>query len=489
MHLFFPVWLAVATVLAPLARGAERNVWPFWVGQKAPDGQVEAWQAAGPLLFSKPGAAPGARVSGFRPFYLQHEQGPARRAALFYPFFTWEEQPGFSSFSFFHLINARRQVGTDGSTTRGFDVWPFYFSKETGDPDGSHRALFPVAGTLKHRLGSDRLTWALFPLYIKSTQGGRSITQTPWPIIRRIEGEGHEGFEFWPLYGARGREGDYRRRFWLWPLFYNVETNLSAPQPDGKIGALPFYTRETSPGYRSETWLWPLFGHTHRTEPSKYDERRYLWPLLVQGRGEHKHVNRWAPLYTHSTIKGYDKTWLLWPLWRTVNWEAGGVAQKQDQLLYFLWWSLEQRSLANPAAAPAFKRHLWPLLSTWDNGAGRRQLQVLSPLEIFFPRNDTVRKLYTPLFALWRYDERSPDEKHWSLLWHAVTWHRTPESREFHLGPLFSYRRGEETARVALGRGLIGLSRPPGARLWRPFVFDFSRPVNTKEVARASPTP
>ncbi len=489
MHLRFPVWLAVATVLATLSRGAEHNLWPFWVGREAPAGPIEAWQAAGPLFFSKPGAEPGARVSGFRPFYLQQHQGEAHRAALFYPFFTWERQPGFTSFSFFQLLNQREQLESDGSTTRGFDVWPFYFSKQTGEPDESYRALFPIGGTIRHRLGSDRLTWALFPLYIKSVKSGRTITQTPWPFVRRIEGDGHKGLEVWPLYGARGREGDYRRRFWLWPLFYDVQTNLSAPQPDEKFGALPFYTRETGPGYRSETYLWPFFGYTHRTDPSAYDEKRFLWPLLVQGRGENRHVNRWAPFYTRSNTKGYDKTWLLWPLWRTANWEADGVAQEQEQLLFFLWWSLEQRSLTNPDAAPASKRHLWPLLSTWDNGAGRRQMQLLSPLEVFFPRNDTVRQLYTPLFALWRYDARGLDEKHWSLLWHAVTWHRTAESREFHLGPLFSYRRGEERTRVALGRGLLGLRRTTPGGGWRPFVFDFSRPVDTKQVARATVSP
>ena len=34
----------------------------------------------------------------------------------------------------------------------GVDVWPFYFSKETGDPATTYHALLPVAGTIKQQM-------------------------------------------------------------------------------------------------------------------------------------------------------------------------------------------------------------------------------------------------------------------------------------------------------------------------------------------------
>ena len=40
--------------------------------------------------------------------------------------------------------------------------------------------------------------------------------------------------------------------------------------------------------------------------------------------------------------------------------------------------------------------------------------------KIFFQNNLPVRELYTPLFAIYRYDQRSPAETHWSLLWNAA---------------------------------------------------------------------
>jgi len=484
-----PVWLVAAAALAPWARAAERNLWPFWVESATETGAVSAWQAVGPLFFSQPGPQPGSRVSGFRPFFLQTTREDGTTASALYPFFTWQRHPDLSTFSFFQLVNRRTAIATDGSSTQGFDIWPFLFSRETGDPETSYLALFPVAGTIKQRLGYDRFSWVAFPLYARSHQGAQQVTYAPWPFIRSIAGDGYSGFELWPLYGRREHAGDFRREFWLWPLAYRQVSGLASPVPETKVGVLPFFTRETGPGYASATYLWPLFGATHRTEPSRYDETRYLWPFLVQGRGEHKQVNRWAPLFSHSVVKGYDKTWFLWPLWRSAHWEDDGIAQRQDQLLFFLWWSLEQRSLTSPEAPPASKRHLWPLVSTWDNGAGRRQVQVLSPLEVFFPRNDTIRQLYTPLFALWRYDERGPDERHWSLLWRAVTSHRTPAGREFHLGPLFSWQRRADGTRIALGRGLLGLARPAEGRGWRLFALDFDRPRESPLLARAPATP
>ncbi len=469
--------LCAALLASAILQAEEQNGWPLVVRQSPPNAPGESVQYLGPLIFSQRAAG---EAQGVRPLYLQARMEDKEITTFLYPFFTWKKQPGYREFSFFQLINNRRYDGEPGRPgEHGFDVWPFYFSKETGDPATSYHALLPIAGTIKNRFGKDELSWYAFPLYLHSEKSGLEVTTAPWPLLRFISGAGHHGFEFWPLFGHRGREGDYDRQFYLWPFFYKSARNLSEPEPTVNIGALPFYTRDTAPGYISETYGWPFFGYTHRTLPYRYDEQRYFWPFLVQARGDQRRINRWAPFYTHSTIKGYDKTWLAWPLYRHAEWQDGGIAQEKNQLLYFLYWSQTQRSLTNPAAAPARKTHLWPLFSSWNNGAGRRQLQVLSPFEVFFPSNDVVRQLYTPLFALYRYDRQDALTTRHSLLWNAVTWRRSATTKEFHLGPLFSVQTGAEQKRIALGNGVLGWQRRPGQRLGRFFLFDFQRkPVN-----------
>jgi hypothetical protein len=477
-------------VLALPARGAEHNVWPFRVSEVDPvTGQANPQQFFGPILEQKT-TADGRQIQALRPLFLHTAQDGKDTTYLLYPFFTWRNAPGYSSFSFFDLVNDRQQEAVGSSSAvHGFDVWPFYFSRQTGDPATSYSALFPVAGTIKQRFGDDRLTWAAFPLYLQTEKAGRQITYAPWPIVRVISGAGHHGFELWPLFGERQRAGDYHSRFWIWPLFYWNESHLSAAQPDVEIGVLPFYSRESGPGYRNVNYLWPFFGAMHRTEPVRYDEVRYLWPFLVQGRGEDRYVNRWGPVYTHSVIKGYDKTWLLWPLFRHAEWRDDGLDQTQNRVLWNVYWSLVQRDPRRPEAAPAFKKHLWPLYSSWDNGAGRRQFQLFSPFEVFFPDNEPVRQLYSPLFAIYRTEQRGPGDRRGTFLWGLLSWHNTATDKEFHLGPLFSeHFTSTPEARVAIGNGLLSWRRDAATGRWRFLLFDFNSRSDTKgRPAHASP--
>lgn len=466
------VWLFPFALMSASLGGTERNLWPFSVEENDPAGNTTAQQYAGPLFFKN--SLPGQPVNaGFRPFYLQTKAGDLETKTFLYPLFVWKSQQAFSSFSFFRLLNRTHSNDSGRHPVQTFDLWPFYFSRTTPEVASTYRALFPVYGDIKERFGKDRLTFVAFPLYMRTQKSGLQITHAPWPFLRFIGGAGHEGFQFWPLFGHRHRTGDYDHQFYLWPLLYKSARDLSAAEPRVSVGALPFYTRDTGPGYRNVNFAWPFLGYTHRTAPTRYDEQRYLWPFLVQGRGDQRFINRWAPFYTHSVIKGMDKTWVLWPLLRHARWSEQGVAQEKTQFLSFLYWSLEQRSLANPHTAPARKTHLWPLYSSWDNGAGRRQFQLLSPFEVFFPQNETIRQLYSPLLALYRYDRQSEDTFRHTLLWHAVTYQRTAQDTTFNLGPLLGVSTSSHKQRIAIGRGLFGLQRQPGQRVWRPFLFDF----------------
>ena len=478
--------LAVVLVLAPCLRGEERNLWPFAVEQLKSDKTVEAGEYLGPLFFHKTNSD-GTQAKGFRPFYLQLRDGPKETNTLFYPFFTWQKEGDYRYFTFFDLVNFSRQTDSEQQTSRNFDVWPFYFSRTTRDPATSYQALFPIAGTIKNRFGYDRLHFVLFPLYLDVEKSGGHTTHAPWPFLRFIHGADEHGFEFWPLFGHRGRTGDYDSRFYLWPLVYKSSRNLSEPQPDVALGVLPFYARVTSPGYIDETYLWPFFGYSHRTAPVKYDEKRFLWPLLVQGRGDASYVNRWAPLYTHSIIKGEDKTWIAWPVFRHSHWEDDGIAQDKNQVLFFLYWSLTQHSLTNPAAAPAHKTHLWPLISSWDNGAGQRQIQLLSPFDVLFASNEPVLQLYSPLFALYRFEQRSPGDTRHSVLFSLVSWKKSPGYREFHFGPLFSRRSTPEISKIAIGLGLFAWQRPTDSRRWKFSLFDFRPPSASPALAAFLP--
>lgn len=295
------------------------NAWPVWVAEADAAGHARNWQAAGPLLFISP-TPDGGAYRGLRPFYLRREavNGQIKESVFLYPLYIRRQSDTHTSWSVFNLINhhAPAAAGGDAGGPKSFDVWPFYFSRETGAPDTSYRAFFPIAGTVKHRFGYDRLSWGVFPLFWQSVKAEVTTTSTPWPFIQRSTGGGHRGVAVWPLFGHSEKPGHYRQQYYLWPLIYKNETRLSEPVPMVQEGFLPFYTREQSAGSISENYVWPFFGYTDRTEPNRYREVRYLWPLLVQGRGDDQMINRWAPFYSRSVRKGVEKTWMGWPILR-----------------------------------------------------------------------------------------------------------------------------------------------------------------------------
>jgi hypothetical protein len=90
------------------------------------------------------------------------------------------------------------------------------------------------------------------------------------------------------------------------------------------------------------------------------------------------------------------------------------------------------------------------------------------------PTNENMNLLWSPLFALYRYDRRAPDDTRHSLLFDLVTWRREPSRTEFHLGPLLGVESSASEGRITLAGGLIRLTRTTDGRGWRPFWFDFS---------------
>ena len=484
--------------LSARAGAEEHNWWPVTVSQVDASGHVTSSEHLGPFMFRHADKDPAGdhtgTTSGLRPFYVQTQdaQGLTTEATVLYPIFTYRGYSDTYRWSFFNLINVAGPTAAATTATTGqakaFDLWPFWFSRETGSPETSYHALFPIAGTIKGHFNRDEISWVIWPLYLRTERNGLVTTSTPWPFIQTVTGTQH-GFALWPLYGRRSNAATgSHHSFFLWPLGWDHTIPPPEDDPEGtgpkrEYGFLPFYANEHYHGFKNEAFLWPFFGYSDRTVPYLYHETRYFWPFLVQGHGDNQMVNRWGPFYTHSIKKGMDKTWYLWPFVKQLKWEDSGVAQTRTQFLYLLYWAHRERSLTNPSAAPADRTHVWPLFSTWDNGAGKKQFQLFSPFDVLLPYSNEWRETWTPFFALYRYDQRSPEDRNWSLLWSAVTWRQVRDAKEFHLGPLFSVQSRAESRRVAIGNGLFGWQRGPGEQGSHWFWFDFPSKADKLPVA------
>jgi hypothetical protein len=451
--------LLLSGLWAPQAAALEVNYGPLFTGQRDETGQIQSWQMFGPLLFSE--SRPTEEVSGLRPLWVGFEERdrPAGSFHFLYPLLNIRHRPYGSSWDLLTVLRFQSFEPEGAEPSRSLHLFPFFFWGQDPDPDLSYLGIFPIVGHARNVLFYERATWFLFPLAARLERGGVTTYAMPWPFIRLVRGPETSGFHLWPLYGQVETENVSRHRYWLWPLGYRVERQLWKEEPFEAFGFLPFYAASRSDRAVSQTFVWPFFGYTASQTP-QYHETRYFWPLLVQRRGE-SYINRWAPIYTRSIRLGQDTRWILWPLHRHSSWEERELLTERTQFLYFLYWSQRQSSLASPELAPAIKQHVWPFYSYWDNGAGRRQFQALSPFEVFLPFNDVVRAKYSPLFAIYRIDVEEDVRARHSFLFNLITTRSevVDESFQVHIGPLFSYERDSEVRTWEILKGLVSYSR------------------------------
>ncbi|HWA85464.1 MAG TPA: hypothetical protein VG710_04525 [Opitutus sp.] len=187
----FIAFAAFAAESVVCARAEELNAWPARVAETDDAGDVVSWTAAGPLLYDQP-AESGARLVGFRPVFANWTgpDGATLETDVLYPLFVYRTNAETYRWSFFELINKtgsrepHAPAGASRLTPETFDLWPFWFSRDTGQPEESYHALFPLFGTIKSRFGYDRIDFTLFPLYGRADKNGAITTATPWPFVK-----------------------------------------------------------------------------------------------------------------------------------------------------------------------------------------------------------------------------------------------------------------------------------------------------------------
>lgn len=451
----------ILLALPPFTHAAEFNLWPAIVRQwDSPQARPDHTGSMGPFFSIT--EAQDSRILSIRPLWTSFRERQTGDISwhVLYPLLNWSDSGDVRRGHALNLIQYRHTVPAEDTF---FQFIPFVFSRQTPDAESSYFALWPLGGVLKNRFWRDRITFAAWPLFVQTRRNDETRTHIPYPFLQMLSGPKSRGLGIWPLYGHFERDNDYAHTWALWPFYYDYSDNLDEAVPYTRFGALPFYARETGAGLISETFAWPFFGYTRETAPRPlYSENRYFWPLLVQGRGEERYVNRWMPVYSNERKPGYEKHWYLWPLLETESFEQPGLSRHRSSLLYFVFRD-ERQHFAGTTARLTF---LWPLFGYWDDGQGRRQLQALDPLSVFFPSNRKIKENWTPLFALYRFDERQGNARH-SVLWDLLVWERDADGlTSFQAGPLFEWAR-ESHWQVL--NGLVSVRRKNGTSRMRTF--------------------
>jgi hypothetical protein len=464
--------------------------WPLevyiYMGETEDEDELERTRMLGPI-YEKTNTRP-VRYTAVRPvaveFFDDHRE--SWEVFIAYPYFRFQQDPYRKKWSLFSIIESEHGVRNKDRPYERFRVFPFIFYQETGDPATSYSGVFPFAGSIKQFLIWQEFSWTFFPLFAEFSRGGVKRHYVAWPFISWLSGPGAEGFSVWPLAGDLRVENRYEYRYFLWPLIYSRIDQFDQERPRERYGFLPFYAREESVNVMDETYFYPFFGYRTEYEP-RYDEVRYFWPFLVQGRG-YKYINRWAPFYSHSLVHGRDKTWFMWPFVKLETWQEKGLRMEQQRFLYFLWRRQAQYSLDNPALEPVEKISLLPLGTYWSNGAGKKQFQLFSPLEPIYQNNKVIRAVYSPLFAIYRWEQVEPGHQRYSVIYDMLTVENHGERRHWQfMGPLLEETVQPEFREMRLLRGLLGMAERPDGRTLSLFWQDIE--LGPAAVNHTTPNP
>ncbi|NQT91986.1 MAG: hypothetical protein HQ559_04430 [Lentisphaerae bacterium] len=449
---FFLVCLA-CDVSASFAEG-DIDLGPLFSRDTDLDGNRRL-RALGPLFESKRNEA-GEEFQAVRPFF-SISRDPERDRTLRH--FAWPlaMSKDFLGQRFWHCLLAfgnDYDLDTPGSRYR-FVVFPLLFMGR--DKHGEdYFALFPFGGKLRETLGRDEWFFVLFPLYSYQVVNDVRTHDILWPLISSTVGKDERRFRVAPFYGEARKEGRWKKRFVLWPLWSFVE--LFNPEPYGNGFLLfPLFGHLKTDKGESWTVLPPFFRY------GKSEDRVIVncpWPLVQYSSGVVDKLHIW-PFWGRREQKPLETGFVLWPFFSRERIDRVRYVQRRYSLLPFARYDdrtsvLREDGEESAGGGEVIAKYvkIWPLFS-YNREGDKWRVRALE----LWPLKDTVgiERNYAPFWTIYTQTAR-PDQRECEALWGMYRYRRDGESaKRISLFPLFRWAREGVDPAVREWDVLLGL--------------------------------
>ena len=399
---------------------------------------------------------------------------------VLYPLFGHKKDKTSSRFHILRLIDfdfgedETESNETDSNDNKRYYLFPFFFYGE--EEQGTYMAFFPIGGTLYNWFGRDRITFALFPLYSRTERGTKRVDNVLWPFFARVSGENESGYKFWPIYGQSRKEGVYRKKFFLWPIFFSESRKLDSDNPEEVRAAWPFYFSRESAEKSFNAFLWPFF-YKFEDRVKGYEEWNFPWPLFRVTRGEKYHGVRLLPLVADETMDVKRKRWYLWPIYKIEELDTELVTRRRDRVLFFLYSDTRESKWET---GDSMRRiNFWPFFG-YHSKNGVSLFHTLSLIEPFFPGNESIERLWAPLWRIYQKKWDQQGNHATSLLWNLYWSERQGDKLAWELFPLFEYRRhSSDQKSFSFLKGLVSYRRDEQGKRLNLFYLPWGLRWNT----------
>jgi hypothetical protein len=380
-----------------------------------------------------------------------------------YPLLTYDRYGGEYRFQIFQLLSFAGGRNQEDTRAKRFTLFPFYFQQRSVDPTQHYTAVLPFYGDLQGRLFRDEIHFVMFPAYSRTRKKDVITEDYCFPFYHRRRGDGLEGWQFWPFYGAEHKVvttrtngfgdveavGGHDKHFVAWPFFLDPTLGLGTENPEHQQALLPFYTYTRSPQRDSTSYLWPLGVTITDDRARQYHEVDAPWPLIVFAHGEGKTTKRVWPFFSHAASTNQQSDFWLWPLYKYNRLHSEPLDRDRTRILFYLYSRVNER---NTDAHTVHQRtDLWPLFTHHRDFNGDSRLQLLAPIEPILPNNKSIERNYSPLWSVWRAGRNAQTgAASQSFLWNLYRRESAPEARKCSL--LFGLFQYESDSQGRRGR-------------------------------------
>ncbi len=459
----------LSLTLAPCV-GAEFNSWnwgPFYHRYEYGDQQSRV-KALGPLVESRT-YIDDVSTFAVRPFFsISHlpQEDRVRREFL-WPLASVRDFKQQRSWHVLVMAHGTNFDVDDKESRYRIRIFPLYFQGRNIDGD-NHLAFFPLGGRIHEVLGRDQVDFVLFPLWMRHSVNEVVTNEWLFPIISRTTGPKDSRFRVFPFYGVSEREGQFNKRFVLWPIWTQSEWYRAGNSGSGYI-LFPLWGRAET---ELESTLYVLPPFFRFTRGEKLDMTHAPWPIYQRIVGEN--IDRlyiWPIWGRHNTHKR-ESMFFLWPIARTEVIDQGHTEKTHTRIVPFYYHYHEDWKTAPVDEDRNISRYfkLWPLLSYERDGVNT-EFNALS----LWPGRDPeqIERNWAPL---WRLYTRSTSENssESELLWGIYRSEQSGESRSRTIFPLASWHRGPEKRGWSVLNGLAGHQKNGRSSSWQIlYLFNF----------------
>jgi hypothetical protein len=410
--------LALLAAQAP-ARALDIKIWPL-LDYHSDAAGTRTLHLLGPLFSYESGAQQSELT--VRPlFTLTRGPRPGQsRFALLYPLWVSRWDADETDHRVLGLISYRTQtVRRPDEWDRRFTVFPGVFYRHS-PTRGTWLSVLPFYADMPDVFGYERIQMVAFPLYLRLQEPLRVRTWAPFPFVGWSGGTLGRGYRLWPVYGWDQNGEVDRMRYVLWPFYITQDRHFTRPESEHRLLVFPFYARLDSPAKENRSYAGPFFTHTIDRE-AHTDTWGFPWPFWVSQRDlttGRRTALRLAPFYEDTHLGGVHKQFVMWPVYRWETQEAEAYRYRRSDVLFVVY-----RNIAEVQSDPDHRRHLRTLFPLYraDEQDGENELSTLAVLDALFPRNETIRRLYAPLWQLYTRQADGTRAARWSLLWDLIS--------------------------------------------------------------------